>query len=193
MASVVAICNRALQLLGSAYITSLDDASKAVSECSNCYETLRDAETQANPWGFAKRQVQLAALTEAPLFDFSNAFQLPADFLRYLPPRRGFNPDWEIFGRQLYTNDAAPLNLTYLAQVTDTAQMHPLFREALSAAMAFNMCEALTQSNTKKADALTTYKLAIQRAKAVSAIEKSPQTAVADSWVTVRRVGTCSR
>ena len=64
--------------------------------------------------------------------------------------------------------------------------MDILFREALAARMAYEMCEELTQSNTKKAELKEEYMDAIKAARKASAIQNVPQVGVEDSWITVR-------
>ncbi len=187
MASEVSIANRALQLLGSASISSLTENSKEARACNLCYATLRDAELRAHTWSFAKKQVQLSADSSEPLFDYDNSFTLPSDCLRALKPKDRTNLDWEIQGRKLYTDDDAPLDFTYVRQVTDPNTMDVLFREALSARMAIEMCEDLTQSESKFQRALNAYTRAIREARRVNALERVPEEAPSDPWVEARR------
>lgn len=187
MASEVSICNRALQLLGQTRISALSENSVAARACNNSYEELRDAELMAHPWLFARAQAQLAASSTAPAHTYDNAFPLPTDCLRVEFPENEPHLDWSIHGQEIYTNWDAPLDITYIVQVTDTNTMHPLFREALAARMAMDMCEELTQSNTKYEIANTTYRRALREARRVNALLRLPQDAVDDPWITVRR------
>lgn len=207
MASEVEIANAALQKLGAARIVDLTDNSVAARACNNCYERLRDKELRAHRWNFAISRAQLAASTTSPAFGPAYAYPLPADFLRLAPldPENiagsglsipgtivtfGASMDWRIEnhldGRAILSNEGAPLNIRYVAIVTDPNLMDALFREALACRMAEEMCEEITQSNVKKADARTDYKAAIQEAKLTNALENVPEQSADSSWVTSR-------
>lgn len=187
MASEVSICNRALQLLGQTRISTLTENSVAGQACNNCYAELRDAELMAHPWLFARVQAQLAASSTAPTHTYDNAFPLPTDCLRVEFPENEPALDWSVHGKEIYSNWSAPLDITYVSQVTDTNTMHPLFREALAARMAMDMCEELTQSNTKYEIAAAAYKRALREARKVNALLRLPQEPVDDPWIVVRR------
>lgn len=189
MASEVEICNRALQKLGAGRIASLIENSTAARACNTAYEPLRDAELREHTWNFAKDRAQIAADAVEPVFGKARSFTLPSNCLRVLPPYPAMNMndrDWVIEGRKIYTDDSAPLDLRFIKQVTDPNEMDPLFREALAARMAKEMCEALTQSNTKWQLQEADYKNTIAKAKRTNAIESVPQDPPEDSWITVR-------
>jgi hypothetical protein len=187
MASEVSICNRALQLLGQTRISTLAENSVAARACSNCYTELRDAELMAHPWLFARQQAQLAASSTSPDHTYDNAFPLPSDCLRVEFPENEPHLDWSIHGQEIYTNWGAPLDITYVAQITDPNTMHPLFRECLAARMAMDMCEEITQSNTKYESANVAYRRTLREARRVNALLRLPQDAADDSWIVVRR------
>ena len=50
MASVVQMCNSALNQLGAASITALTDNTKNARLCSERYPTVRDAVFRSHPW-----------------------------------------------------------------------------------------------------------------------------------------------
>lgn len=189
MASVVGICNAALQKLGAERINALDEDSANGRSCNAAYERLRDAELRAHPWRFAMTRDSLPADADAPAFGKARSFQLPANCLRVLPPYPEMNAndlDWEIEGRKIYTNDGAPLQIRYTKIVTDPNEMDALFREALASRMAHEMCEEITQSNTKQQLAADNYKMAIREARRTNAIESISADPPEDTWITVR-------
>lgn len=189
MASNVEIANRALQKLGAKRITSLTEDSVNARAVSACFDILRKAELRKHPWSFAIERVQLAASSTAPLFVKEKSFPLPSDCLRVLPNDPDYeynNKDWQIEGQNIITDDAAPLNVRYIKDVTDPNVMDVLFREALSAKIAMELCEELTQSNTKIRTAKVMYDEAINDAKKINAIERVPITPFRDEWITVR-------
>jgi hypothetical protein len=186
MASVVGICNRALQKLGAARITSLTEDSRNARSCNNAYEAVRDAELRAHTWTFAIKRAQLAADSDAPLFDFDNQYSFPSDCLRILPPNDTFL-DWQMEGRKILTDDAAPLEVRYVARITDPNLFDAEFVEAVAAKLAEEICEEITQSNTKKEVAKRDYKDAISRARKTNAFESLSAEPPEDSWIAARR------
>lgn len=183
MASEVGICNRALQHLGARRITSLTQDTPNARECNAVYETVRDRELRRHRWAFAIERTSLPALSTAPAHGFSRQFQLPTDCLRVL---REANVDWSIEGSKILTDDTAPLDVRYIRQVTDPNAMDVLFREALSAAIAFDLCERITQSNTKKRDLSTIYSDLLAEARRINGIERPAQDVETDDWVLAR-------
>lgn len=194
MTSVVGICNRALQKLGASAISALDENSKNARECSSAYESLRDAELRSHPWGFAIKRVQLPASSTAPAFGRARMFTLPADNLRLLaqyPELNDNHNDWQVESDNegspaILTNDAAPLNVRYVARMEDPTVFDAMFVEALASRIAYELCEAITQSNTKKQAAAQDYTRAISEARRINAIERVAQKPPEDEWVTVR-------
>ncbi len=189
MASSTDICNRALQKIGAARITSLNDQSTNARACNACYDTVRLALLRSHPWNFSVQRFQLAASDPAPLFGPSNSFPFPIGGLRPLPPDPAQNlntRDWIVEGRAILTNDAAPLNARFVMDITDTSLFDALFAEALAAKIGAEICQQLTQSNSKKADCVSDFKMAIAEAKKTNAIEKVPQIAVDGTWITSR-------
>lgn len=189
MASTVQICNRALQKLGANIIISLTDNSVSARACNAAYEPVKLAELRMHTWNFAIKRAQLSATIPSPLFAKANAFPVPNDFLRLLPPDPDHNLnclDWQIEGRQILTNDTAPLEVRYIYNVTDPNEMDALFREALSAKLAMELCEQLTQSNTKMDAIAKSYEAIIQMARKTNAIENIAAEPPTDTWITVR-------
>lgn len=189
MASTVEICNRALQKLGAQRITSLTENTSNARSCNFAYTPLLEAELRSHTWSCATKRAQLAASSTEPLFGKDNKFQLPSDFLRLLPPDPHQNSnqhDWIIEGDKIYTDYSAPLQIRYVYKLTDPAIMDPLFREALSARMALELCEEITQSNTKKQILKQDYRDIIREARKVNAIERPAQQSPEDTWLTVR-------
>jgi len=192
MAAEVDICNRALQKLGAQLLTSLSDDSRNARSCNAAYSTVRDEELAANPWSFAIKRASIAADAVLPTWGRTYSYTLPADFLRLLPRYPEDDPDavdWIIEGSKILTDDSAPLQIRYIAQITDTTAMPSLFREVLAAKLAVELCEDLTQSNSNKQFLLAEYEQAVRRAKMLNAIQKVPQAAFESSWISEREDG----
>ena len=198
MASVIQVANRALTKLGAARITSLSDDVKAARSINSCFEDLRDDELRAHRWQFAMKRTSLAALSTAPAFGYTYQYAVPSDFLRIDMVDDRFPSavmdnyidaeglDWTLEGNVILSDIGAPLKLRYIAQITDPTQWDPNFREALASRIAMEICEDLTQSDTKKQAAANDYKRAISQAIRTSSIERPPVMPPDDQWVISR-------
>lgn len=198
MASDVEIVNVALVLLGESRIISLDDNLKPAREAKAIYAITRDALLASYDWSFAKTRAQLPAVVTAPLFQYGYAYQLPVDCLRVvfvgdhyvgadLTDYRGTPTDeYAIEGRQILTDMGAPLNVRYIKRVTDPTQFASPFVRALGCQLAVDLCETLTQSETKRTRADNEFKNAIRLAVRANAIEKPPSKLADDEWVLSR-------
>lgn len=196
MASEVSICNAALQKVGGNRITSLTDGSVNARHCNARYTEVRDRELRRHVWGFAVTRVELAADTDGPAFGPTNYFTLPADFIRLAPqdPEVTSNDhDWRVEGLKIATYDDAPLEVRYVKKVTDPNTMDSLFRDVLAQALALELVEIITQSNTKPEKLTREYRDLIAEARRVNAIEKVSEQPPEDTWVTVRESGVGSR
>jgi len=189
MASAVEICNRALQKLGAKRITSLTQDSANARACNVAYSPVLKSELRAHNWSFAIKRAELAADATEPEWGKANSFQLPSDFLFLVNdyPEDNLNSkDWEIEGRKILTNDAAPIYIRYVYEVTDPNEMDALFQEAFATQLAQQLCEELTQSNSKKEALSSEYQMIIRSAKKSNAIEKISAESPEDTWITVR-------
>lgn len=198
MASQVEIANRALTKLGAARIISFDDDNKQARAVKSMFEIVRDAELRAHLWSFSVKRVSLAALSTTPTWGFDYEYQLPSDYLRlvqvndvYPGPslddyRNASVAEYVVESRKILTNLTAPLNIRYMARIEDTTQWDATFVEALASRLAFEMCEDLTQSNTKKDSARQDYREALIAAIRSDGIEQPPQDLPDDGWVLSR-------
>lgn len=190
MSSIVSICNRGLQILGAARILDITEDTRNGRACNACYDVLRKSELRKHRWRFAIARKVLAPLTgfDDPHEEFSYVFQMPADCLRILKPE-DVSCDWQVEGRRIYTNETDALNLRYIKDETDTNVFDECFSEMLSAKLAEAMCEEITQSNSKKAEAKDNYKTARSEARQMNAFETIPAEPQDDPWVTARITG----
>lgn len=189
MASKVEIANRALQLLGAKRIVSLTEDSRNARAINAAFEPCKLALLRKHAWGCAIKRTQLAASSTAPLFGKSNSFPLPSDWVRSLPLDPDYNSNQDdrvIEGRNILTDESAPLDLRYVYDVTDANEMDALFREVLAAALAEAVCEEITQSNSKIATAIAAHTAAMAEARKANAFEKPAEKPPEDEWVTKR-------
>ena len=142
MASVVQICNSALNQLGAASITALTDNSKNARLCNERYNTVRDSVFRSHPWNSLIKRIQLAQNTSTPVYGFSYQFNLPSDCLRVLTID-AYNSDFKVEGRKILCNESS-IKIVYVSQVTDPNEMDVLLRETIAAALAADIAYAIT-------------------------------------------------
>lgn len=191
--SQVDIANRALTKLGAGRIIALDDDSQASNTLSSMFDIVRDAELRKNLWHFSKARAQLPALSEVPMFGFSHQYQLPADFLRLIEvngrrcqPKPQLDGWYSIEAGRILISQSGPLRIRYVRRVEDPTLFDALFVEAFACKLAFESCETLTQSNTKKQTAAQEYEVAVADARRMNAIERPAVATADDSWLESR-------
>lgn len=184
MASEVSICNRALQKLGAARITSLTDNSVNARACNNAYFDVRDATLRSHTWAFSVKRAVLASSTTAPAHTFDYAYPLPSDCLRLLSPDLN-DVDWQIEDNCILTNIEG-CEIRYVSRVEDPNKMDSLFREVVASALAMEMCEELTQSSQKMQLLMERHKELLKEARRNNAFERRSEKPKEGSWITVR-------
>jgi hypothetical protein len=188
MTSVVAICNRALDMLGAEPVMSLDDNTKAARLCARNYEPVRDAVLRAYPWNAAVRRASLAALAEAPAWGYARQFQLPEGpspepCLRLLAidGETEFGLRYKIEGRRMLTDETAPLNVLYIARIDDPASLDPQLADLIATRLAADLSYSLTASAALGQTLMDIYQAKLNEARITDAEEGSPDELVA-SW-----------
>jgi len=169
MASVVEICNSALNQLGASTILSLTENSKNGRLCNARYETVKDSVLRAHPWNSAIKRQTLAADTTAPDWGFTKQYTLPADCLRVLAIQN-YDSNYKIEGRKVLTNDNS-LKIVYVARITDPNEMDVLLRESISAALAADIAYAVTANATLQQRMNEKYQLKLSEARHADAGE----------------------
>ena len=199
MASNVEIANSALTKVGSTRITALTDNVKAAREINAIFELRRDYLLRTHNWSFAMTRASLPALDETPAWGYTTLYQLPTDCLRVVQVNDTWvvpgladytsGPDsepYKITGRRIETDIGAPLKLRYIKRVTDPAQFDAAFVEVFASDLADQVCEALTQSNTKREATRAVLRQSLLEAVRSNAIELPPEAIPDDSWVLSR-------
>ncbi len=198
MASQVEIANRALTKIGEARILSLTDDVEAARVVSSLWDIVCDAELRSRNWNFSIVRTSLPALTAAPSWGFDYQFQLPSDCLRviqvdeYFPGpsmsdyRNRSEALYQIEGGKILTDLEAPLKIRYVSRIEDTGSWDSAFIEVFACRLAVEICERLTQSNTKRDLAWNEYGEAIKSAVRADAVENPPEPLPDDSWMLSR-------
>lgn len=172
MASQTDIANLALSLIGESAISSINDPSDKPSRiCLVNYAQALDETLSLARWSFAKKQVGLSKLTDAPLFKWTAAFQLPSDFIRLCEVEGvdAFYPKefFDIQGRKLFcgldsdNEEDESLHIEYIRREDDPTLYSPLFVEALAYRLAIKISVPLTNSDAKARTLMQTFEQVI--------------------------------
>jgi hypothetical protein len=195
MTSVVAICNRALDMLGAEPVTSLADNTKAARLCVRNFEPVRDAVLRAYPWNAAVRRASLAALADAPAWGYARQFQLPEGpdpepCLRVLAigGETELSVRYRIEGRRVLTDEDAPLNILYLARVEDPAQLDPMLHDVIATRLAADLSYSMTASAALGQTLMEIYQAKLAEARATDAEEGTADPLVA-TWGAAAHAG----
>ena len=145
MASVVDICNGALNQLGATTILSLTEDSKNARLCNARYTQVRDGIFRSHPWNCLQKRTSLAKDATAPAWGFTAQFTLPADCLRLLYII-DYDSNYKVEGRKILSNTST-MKILYISRVEDPNQYDELLRETLSAGLAADIAYGITSSN----------------------------------------------
>ncbi len=148
--SEVSICNLGLTYLSSARIESLTEDSEPARKCNAIYEYERDGLTEEHNWNFAKTELSLALLDDAPTLTdkWLYRFQLPTDCLRVIRVQGDY--PYAVYGDKLFYN-AETVKIEYIKQVTDVTLFTKMYVKALAARIAAALAYGITQ-NASMAD-----------------------------------------
>ena len=178
MASVVNMCNSALNLLGASTIANLTDDTKNARLCNQRYEPVRNRVFRSHAWNCLHKRVQLAQNSTAPIVEYDHAYALPSDCLRVLKIHNGTTDsiasalDYKLEGRNIVT-DIDTVFLIYIALDTDPNNYDTYLRESISHQLAADLCYAITNNATLANQYMTRADERLREARFIDATENS--------------------
>ena len=178
MASVVDMCNSALNLLGASTISALTDDSKNARLCNQRYEPVRNRVFRSHAWNCLTKRVQLAQDSTAPVVEYANQYTLPADCLRVLKIHTGSTDsiessiDYKIEGKKVKTNEGT-VYLVYIAIDTDPNNYDVYLQEAISHQLAADIAYAVTNNATLANNYMARADERLREARFIDATENS--------------------
>lgn len=183
MTAPVDICNIALSRIGGESITSIDEGTRQARLCQIHYDPSLNAELRGHPWNFATKRVSLALNVAVPVYEYSNQFSLPDDWLRVIRINEDeVCNDYRVEGRKLLTNNTV-VYLEYIAKVTDPNQMDAQFIDVFAQRLAAEVAYPLTKNQTITDGAWKVYNQKIRLARGMDAQEGTPRNIEADLWL----------
>jgi len=191
MASVVNMCNSALNLLGASTISALTDDTKNARLCNQRYEPVRNRVFRSHAWNCLHKRVQLAQNSTAPVVEYDHAYALPSDCLRVLKINNGTtdsiatNLDYKLEGRNIVT-DLDTVFLIYIALDTDPNNYDTYLRESISHQLAADICYAITNNATLANNYMSRADERLREARFIDATENSLGTVEANEFTDAR-------
>ena len=191
MASVVNMCNSALNLLGASTIAALTDDTKNARLCNQRYEPVRNRVFRSHAWNCLHKRVQLAQNSTAPVVEYDHAYALPSDCLRVLKIHNGTTDsiatslDYKLEGRNIVT-DIDTIFLIYIALDTDPNNYDTYLRESISHQLAADLCYAITNNATLANNYMTRADERLREARFIDATENSLGTVEANEFTDAR-------
>ena len=191
MASVVNMCNSALNLLGASTISALTDDTKNAKLCNQRYEPVRNRVFRSHAWNCLHKRVQLAQNSTAPVVEYTYAYALPSDCLRSLKIHNGTTDsiassiDYKLEGRNIVT-DEGTIYLIYIALDTDPNNYDSYLRESISHQLAADICYAITNNATLAKNYMERADERLREARFIDATENSLGTIEANEFTDAR-------
>lgn len=188
MTSYVAIANLAASKLGEDdQIRSPGDDTHVARSIAAVWDQERRAALRDHSWNFAMRRAELAAEAIAVPFGWAYSFPLPADNLRLIEVMNcRSSADYQIEGRAILADQAGPLRIRYIADITEPALWDDLFVEAFACRIGFQIADRITGDRGRKSDLWASYRDALAQAKRVDARENPPIANEATLWERAR-------
>ena len=178
MASVVDMCNSALNLLGASTISAFTDDSKNARLVNQRYEPVRNRVFRSHAWNCLHKRVQLAQNSTAPVVEYSHAYALPSDCLRVLKVHNGTTDsiksaiDYKLESRNIVT-DEGTIFLIYIALDTDPNNYDTYLQESISHQLAADLAYAVTNNATLANNYMTRADERLREARFIDATENS--------------------
>ena len=191
MASVISICNSALNLLGASTISALTDDSKNARICNQRYEPVRNRVFRGHAWNCLHKRVQLAQDSTAPVVEYTYAYTLPSDCLRVLKIHTGTADsinseiDYKVEQRKIVTNEGT-IYLVYIALVTDPNEYDVYLQESISHQLAADIAYSLTSNATLAKNYMQRADERLKEARFIDATENSLGTIQSDEFIDAR-------
>lgn len=171
--SEVDICNVALAEIGAEIIENFQDTSQTARLCRLFYDRSRDELLSEYRWNFALKRANLTLLTETPVYEFDNAYQLPTDLLRVWDTSLG-SEAWRIEDNVLLT-DADEVCILYSARVEDVGKFSMSFRRTLELRVAASLALPLTREPSIANLFMNKFQEQLANARAYDSQENSPE------------------
>lgn len=192
--NITSITNLALVRLGAARITNLDtEESENAAKVRAVFPFLRDEVLRSHSWNFAIRRINLNLTTDVVLYGFLNAFQIPGNVLRILPPSTGTSSNrqtqYKIEEDKVLSDDTT-FQCRVIIRIEDTTKWDAAFVEVFATRLQAELAYAIVNNRALAADLFNLYIGKLRAVKAYDAMEDTPDQLDANLWIEQRSAGT---
>lgn len=186
MATKIDIANQALALLGESPITGFSEDSSVARLANLTFDNYRDSVIRDHLWNFAMRRDSLTAEATAPKWGFARSYPLPSDLLRFVSINDTSRSPFRIENQRVLSDLESPIEILYVARVTNTESYDALFVDALSTYLAWRWSERLSGTSSLVESLRTEYSAIVQNARSMDGQEGPPAVLEACEWVDAR-------
>ena len=171
MASVVDICNSALNQIGASNIISLTEDSKAARICHQRYEFVRNNVFRSHPWNSLVNRQTISPDANTPAFTFGKQCSLPTTpFCLRVLKLSDPNIKFVIEGRKLLCDESS-IELVFVGLDEDPNNYDTMLLETITAALAADIAYPLAGSITLAQQFNVIYREKLKEARFVDATE----------------------
>lgn len=173
----VDICNIALNNLGDAKISALDEDNQRARACNLRYVDVRNSVLRSHPWNCAVRRKALSGDSLSNSTDswgYAYSYALPSDFLRLLKIKQS-HYKYSLESGAILSDATPPLYIQYVWKNTNTTEYDSILVQAIGLRLAFEICAELTGKVELKSELYTRYQQTLAEARSVDATESTPE------------------
>jgi len=185
--SKTSICNKALRKLGANPLMNVDtDNTTPATLCKASYDDVLQEVLRMHNWNFAVfRQSLVLDASGSPIYEFSNRFILPTIpiFIRLLSVKD--NIEFKLENKYLLTNESA-VSIRFIGKETDPNRYDPLFINALSSRLAYEIGYSLTSDEGRIARVKQDYIESLSLARERDNLEDDDYAETSDSYSLAR-------
>jgi len=185
------ICNDALNRIGDRLISSLDDGTPTADLLKNRYDISRRKVLRSHPWKRLRKRAVLAALTDAPAFQWAKKFPLPSDCLRlWLVTDSNGDPinDWELEGTDILADEPV-LYIKYIKDETSVDLLDDSLNEVISLQLAKELAFSRSGDNSLYDRIENEYRIKFAEARSIDSKEDYQKTINATEWTNAHETG----
>ena len=197
MVSSVGIANIALSKLGAKPIVSIEENTAIASKVRVHYDECRRMTISRGPWNCCIVRTTLVASGDSPAHTYTHKYVLPNNpsCIRVLTLQSsnttsgsvrttrsgrfpGSDPAYEYeieANRYLMTDNSSPINIVYLADITDPGGYTPGLVRVMACDLAVQLCESVTGDRALKENLQQEARAELMSARAINAIEGYPE------------------
>jgi hypothetical protein len=188
VASQIQICNLAIGYLGAEPILNIDEETKTGRVCKLVWDIVRDEMLVEHAWNFATKLAgPLALLEDAPVYDWSYAYELPGDCLRLLQADSGGERVIMVTMGSTILSNSEDIYIRYIYRVTQPGLFPAAFVSAMAARLGAELALTLTDSQGRFEGLYKLYQMRMGQAKLQDTRENNnPDSVESDSWLESR-------